>query len=43
MGVGSGGSAGALVLFFARGFLPTFAVEGKGSTTGEGGWTADVE
>jgi len=43
MGAGSEGSAGALVFFFAVGFLVTAFVEGEGSVTGGGGWADDED
>ena len=43
VGVGSEGSPGVLGFFLARGFLVTFAVEGGGSVTGEGGRAASVD
>ena len=44
MGVGSEGSAGGLVPFFAGSFLATcFVVEGEGSATGGGSWVVDVD
>ena len=44
MGVGFGGSAGALAFLFAGGFLvASFVIEGEGSTTGKDGWVAKVD
>ena len=44
VGVGSEGSAVALVLFFAGGFLvASFVAESEDSVTDEGSWAVDVD